>query len=297
MFVIWLKQLRSHQWVKNLLIFVPLLASHSWEGWRIESSVLAFVAFSACASCVYLLNDLVDLERDRLHPVKRRRPLASGALPRGKVLMAIPILLMLAAGISLAFLPLGFGMVLLAYFGTTVLYSTMLKKLPVVDVLTLAVLYSVRIIAGTHAIQVVASFWIIAFSLFIFTSLAFAKRYTDLRDALEGEGGQVSPDGKIDGRGYHGEDAAMLLPAGVSSGMVSVLVAALYIQDEHTQVLYRHHVALWLVCPILIYWISWLWLCAYRGNLHADPIVFALKDKASLICGGLMLAAFIIASF
>lgn len=269
----WLEALRVHQWAKNLLIFVPLIGAHRWHNYaEIGAGALAFFAFCLCASSVYLLNDLFDLESDRYHPTKRQRPLASGRL--SLLSGMITAFLLLVASILVAlFLPISFGITFAGYYLLTSLYSVRLKQVEILDVLTLAALYSIRVVAGGYAAQIVVSDWLLAFSLFVFLSLAFVKRFTELQLLKSGE--------IMRGRGYRVADRELVSTMGVASGYFSVLVLALYINQPLVTQLYRNPSALWFACPVLLYWISRTWLLAHHGKLHDDPIVFALKDKQS----------------
>lgn len=273
----WARSLRLHQWLKNLLIFVPLLAAHKLSSPNlVVAALLAFLTFGLCASSVYLLNDLLDLEDDRHHPVKRGRPLASGALPLTWGIALFPILLVGAFAAAWALLPWRFCVVLLGYYALTLAYSMYLKRQVMVDVVVLAMLYTIRIIAGTTAIAGQFTFWLLAFSMFIFLSLALVKRYAELHSMRER--GLV----KTRGRGYVASDLSLLSSLGTSSGYLAVLVLALYIQDGKTASLYRHPQVIWLACPLLLYWVSRTWIIAHRGLMHDDPIVFAARDKVSL---------------
>jgi 4-hydroxybenzoate polyprenyltransferase len=273
---IWAKSMRLHQWLKNLLIFLPLLAAHQLsDPALVISAVLAFFAFGLCASSVYLLNDLLDLEDDRHHPTKRRRPLASGALPLVWGAALFPVLLVLGGAIAWFCLPRMFAGVLLAYYALTLAYSMYLKRRVMVDVVVLALLYTTRIVAGSAAIDARLTFWLLAFSMFIFLSLALVKRYAELH-ALKARGLV-----KTRGRGYVASDLSLISSLGAASGYLSVLVLALYIQDKNTTSLYRHPEFIWLACPLLLYWVSRTWIVAHRGQMHDDPIVFAAKDRGS----------------
>jgi 4-hydroxybenzoate polyprenyltransferase len=269
-----IRAMRPHQWAKNLLLFVPLVAAHRlYDLPSLGSSLLAFAAFCLVASSAYLLNDLLDLGADRAHPRKRLRPLASGRLsiPAGAALWAVT----LGAGAALAaMLPGEFQATLAAYLLLTVAYSYGLKRAAILDVISLATLYVVRIVAGTFAIEVGISFWLLAFAMFLFYSLALVKRYAELV-SLEDEGIGTAP-----GRGYHGHDAEVVLAIGSASAMVSALVLALYINGESAN-LYRHPAMLWFLCPILLYWISRIWLLAARGEMDDDPVLFAVRDAPS----------------
>jgi 4-hydroxybenzoate polyprenyltransferase len=287
-----IRSLRLHQWAKNLLLFVPLMASHRFtEVSLVMAGVLAFIAFGACASSVYLLNDLLDLNDDRQHRTKRNRPLASGELPILHAVLLTPLLLVLAFGLALALLPQVFAMVLAGYYVLTLSYSLVLKRLVMIDVVMLALLYTVRVIAGAAAMTLVTTFWILAFCMFIFLSLAFIKRYTELYDARE------SGLNKTVGRGYLASDFELLASLGGASGYISVLVLALYINDASAQRLYQSPQWMWLACPLLLFWMSRVWLLAHRGQMHDDPIVFALRDAASLWIGVAFVAVFAMASF
>jgi 4-hydroxybenzoate polyprenyltransferase len=285
----WPKALRLHQWLKNLLVFLPLLMSHRFlEPVPVLHAGLAFLAFSLCASGVYLLNDLLDLDSDRQHKSKRNRPFAAGRLPLLHGLLAAPALAAAGLALSLACGP-RFTAVLLMYYVVTLAYSLKIKRLVMIDVVTLAGLYTTRIIGGAVAIGSALSFWLLAFSMFIFLSLALLKRYTELH-ALVGSGrGQAS------GRGYQTEDLPLLQSLGAASGYIAVLVMALYINSPDSIALYRQPKLLWLICPVVLYWISRAWMIAHRGRMHDDPIVFAATDRVSqasvAVCALCLLAA------
>lgn len=287
------KALRIHQWAKNALLFVPLLASHRiTEADLLLKGVLAFVAFGACASSVYLLNDLLDLPDDRLHPTKCNRPLAAGTLPIFHALGLIPALLLASFGLTWWLLPVQFAGVLAAYYLLTVAYSLWIKRVEMLDVVTLALLYTVRVVAGAAAMGLVATFWVLAFCMFIFLSLAFVKRYTELCDArLKGKTQRSA------GRGYYPADFELLASLGSASGYISVLVLALYINDPASAALYRSQQWMWVGCPLLLFWLGRVWLLAHRGQMHDDPIVFALRDTVSRWTGAAFVLVFALASF
>jgi 4-hydroxybenzoate polyprenyltransferase len=286
-----LKAMRLHQWMKNLLVFVPLMAAHQYaDVQRDVLAFMAFVVFSLTASSVYLLNDLVDVQDDRHHARKRNRPFASGALSLITGWMLWPVLLLVAAALSVAFMPVLFTVSLGVYFVLTVAYSLLLKQMAVVDVLTLAALYTLRIIAGAAAIAVAVSFWLLLFSMFIFLSLALIKRYSELKVARDA--GKSDP---LRGRGYEPDDLELVSSLGGSSGFIAVLVLALYIQDGQAAHLYATPQIIWLACPVMLFWISRAWLIAHRGRMHDDPIVFALKDKVSWGVGAFMVAVLALA--
>lgn len=272
----WLGALRLHQWLKNTLVFVPLLAAHmALVPDAVLRAAIAFVAFSLCASGAYVLNDLFDLDADRRHPRKRLRPFAAGTLPLGRGLVAAPLLMLAAFALASALSP-RFMLVLLAYAATTLAYSLFLKRVAMLDVVTLAALYTLRIIGGAVAIPVEASFWLLAFSMFLFLSLAMVKRYTEVRRVA------MSDEERVAGRGYGGDDLPLIQSLGTSSGYLSVLVLAFYINSTASTALYRHHEVLWVLTPVLLYWISRVWLITQRGGMHDDPVVFALTDRVSL---------------
>jgi 4-hydroxybenzoate polyprenyltransferase len=271
----WAKALRVHQWVKNTLVFVPLLGAHrAGEIDLVVRNLIAFLAFGFCASGAYVINDLVDLTADRAHARKRARLFASGRLSITSGLAVAPILLAVAFLLALT-LPPAFAAILALYFAATTAYSLRVKQIAVLDVLLLAGLYTVRLLAGAAAVSVPVSFWLLAFSMFLFLSLALVKRVSELRDAVSGASAPVP------GRGYTGEDLPVLMSLGTASGYAAVVVFAFYINSSTGEQLYRHPKALWLLCPLLLFWISRIWLFTHRGKMHDDPIVFAFQDPVS----------------
>ena len=285
------KALRPHQWVKNLLLFIPLLAAHRVGDFSSVINVLiAFLVFGLTASSVYLLNDISDVLDDRHHHRKRNRPFAAGNLSLLLGWCLWPIILASAFGLAALLLPPAFVGVLAAYFALTMAYSLRLKQSAILDVLTLAGLYTIRIVAGAAAISVQLSFWLISFSVFIFLSLAFIKRFSELKTARS-----IGHEGNIRGRGYVHQDLELVSSMGSSAGYLSVLVLALYIQDVHTAEMYSAPQLIWLACPILLYWISRAWLIAHRGQMHDDPIVFAIKDRVSWVVATCFLGVFVLA--
>jgi 4-hydroxybenzoate polyprenyltransferase/phosphoserine phosphatase len=273
------RAIRPHQWAKNALIFVPLFAAHA-AGNReaLLNVVLATIAFCLCASSVYVLNDLLDLQADRAHPRKSRRPFAAGTLSIAVGLALVPILLVISIAIAVM-LPAKFELVFASYYVVTVAYSFSLKGKVIVDAMTLAGLYTLRIIAGAAAASVPLSFWLLLFSVFLFLSLAFVKRFAEL-DAMRRQQRL-----RAAGRGYHVEDLPVLQSLGTASGYLSVLVLALYINSPAIEGLYRQPKLIWLLCVLMLYWISRVWMKAQRGEMHDDPVVFALKDRISLVVG------------
>lgn len=269
--------LRPHQWLKNGLVFLPLLVAHKFDQTTIVSALWAFIAFSLIASSVYVLNDLVDIKADRAHPRKRNRPFASGAIPtsQGPLLLLLPLLAGAAVSVSLG---LEFFLVLSGYYLTTLAYSLFLKRRIVIDICILAGLYTFRIIAGGAATGISLSVWLLAFSVFFFLSLAAVKRQAELVDGVAN--GNV----KAHGRGYTTADLPIVANMAISSGYVSVLVMALYLNSPVVSELYATPALLWGICLVLLYWLSRIVMLTHRGRMHDDPVVFAVKDHVSLIC-------------
>lgn len=272
----WPKALRVHQWVKNLLVFLPLLGDHQFLNLpALMSAVLAFLAFSLCASSVYLVNDMADLASDRRHPRKHRRPFASGALSIPQGLLASALLIAAAFAIAFWGVNLAFTGWLALYLVATVCYSVWLKRKILVDSLVLAGLYTLRLLAGGAAADTPTGFWLLAFSLFLFFSLALVKRYSELFEIFR-RGLTKTP-----GRDYVIEDLPLVEMLGIASGFCAVLVLALYINGDTVARLYPHQQMVWLTVPVLLYWVSRLWLKAHRGQLEDDPVVFAITDGVS----------------
>jgi 4-hydroxybenzoate polyprenyltransferase/phosphoserine phosphatase len=277
----WLRAMRIRQWAKNLLVLMPLAASnqvgslHLWE-----QAALAFLAFGLCASAVYILNDLIDIESDRSHPRKRLRPFAAGELaPATGLLVATALMASSAAIASMG--PSAFMLSLGAYFALTFAYTFVLKSKVLIDCIVLGVLYTLRVVAGSSAVGMPTSFWLLSFSLFLFLSLAFVKRYSELAAVAELGRGDAA------GRGYLATDLPMVQSMGIAAGFTSVLLLALYINGEASMRIYSHPEVLWLLIPIQLYWVSRMWMKAQRGQMHDDPVVFALRDRYSLACGAL----------
>ena len=289
-FAVYLRALRTHQWLKNLLVIVPLLAAHQLQSLQTLTQVIyAFVAFSLCASSVYVLNDLLDLDADRQHVRKRNRPFAACNIPIWQGMLMVPILLSAAFLISFL-LPTHFTLALTAYFIMTLAYSIRLKRQVIVDVMLLAGLYTMRIIAGAAATAIKPSFWLLAFSMFIFLSLALIKRYSELLITL-----QNNKQAAV-GRGYCVNDLPLLMSIGTSSGLGSVLILSLYLNNPETNIMYPNITWLWLMPALLLYWISRMWMKAHRGQVDDDPVVFATRDWQSLLVLSLTVGAFIAAA-
>jgi 4-hydroxybenzoate polyprenyltransferase len=287
----WLIALRLHQWIKNVLIFVPLLAAHQlanplllWQG------VLAFLLFGLCASSVYLLNDLLDLADDRYHHSKRNRPFAAGRLSIKSGLIACPILLVGAFTGALWLLPAQFSGYLIVYYILTLAYSLSLKRQMVIDVIALAVLYTMRIIAGAAAFNLSMTLWMLVFSMFLFLSLALVKRYAELHDARCKGKTERTP-----GRGYCPGNLDMISSLGTASSLMAVMVLALYIHDQANVHMYSHPHLIWLACPLLLFWTTRVWILTHCGQMHEDPVVFAIRDRTSLVVGVLFSLVFWVA--
>ena len=286
----YLKALRPQQWLKNLLVFVPVLAAHRFnESALMLRSLLAFAAFCCCASTGYLLNDLLDLSADRHHPRKRLRPFASGRLPLSYGLVMIPALLVLGCVLAAFGSRLLVGAVLL-YLALTLTYSFYIKTVALLDCLVLAGLYTLRIMGGAAAVAIWPSPWLLAFSMFLFVSLAFVKRYDELV-VMRGVDGDHAK-----ARGYEISDAELLASKGTASGYMAALVLALYISSSAAKALYRRPEFMWFLVPLLLYWVGRMWLVAHRGKMIDDPLVFALRDRTSCILIALMLGTTLLAA-
>ncbi|HEY4159670.1 MAG TPA: UbiA family prenyltransferase [Polyangiaceae bacterium] len=285
-----LKELRLHQWAKNALVVMPvLLAPGLPSAAALTRALLAALSFSLCASAGYVFNDLLDLEADRAHTTKRLRPFASGALP---VALGPPLvlgLLVLGFGLASAVLPSAFLAMLGLYFVGTLSYSLYLKRLLLIDVLVLAGLYTHRILSGGMATGVRVSTWLLGFSMFLFTSLAFAKRFVELH--------ALTSDDKVKNRGYVKADLLMVTGMGTASSYIAALVFMLYVDSSAVRASYREPGLLWLVLPALLYWLGRIWLLAGRGKMQEDPVKFALRDPKSLMCTALIGAIAVLARF
>ena len=276
--------------LKNLLVFVPMLAAHDLSGTTILATLLAFLAFSLVASSVYLLNDLLDLAADRAHPRKRLRPFASGEVPLIRGTLWAPGLL--AAGVLIA-ASVGwlFLLTMVLYYVTTLAYSFGIKRRAVIDICALAGLYTLRIVAGGAATGIPLSVWLLAFSIFFFFALAAVKRQAELVDGLAAGRASAS------GRAYEVGDLPLVSQMALSSGYVSVLVMALYLNSPTVQTLYPNPAPLWGICLILLYWLSRVVMKTHRGVMHDDPVVFAVKDRVSLVCGALIMICALLGTF
>lgn len=279
----YVKALRPHQWLKNVLVFVPMLGAHQLDGPTFLSSLLAFICFSLVASSVYVLNDLLDLSADRAHPRKRNRPLASGSIPIAHGTWMAAGLIILGA-ILAVFIGWNFVLVMAGYYLLTTAYSLHLKRRVVIDICVLAGLYTMRIVAGGVATAIPLSVWLLAFSVFFFLALAAVKRQAELIDSAER--GNL----KASGRGYHADDLPIISMIAIGAGYVSVLVMILYVNSPAVVELYARPEALWGVCAVLLYWITRTVMVAHRGGMHDDPVVYAAKDRISQVCLVIILA-------
>ena len=285
----WANALRIHQWLKNLLLFVPLLAAHQVNNPNQWATLcLAFFSFNFCASAGYIVNDLLDIQSDRLHPRKRNRPFASRQISVKTGIMLAVILSLLSFEIG-TLINLQFLSCLVSYFVITCAYSSLFKRLILIDCITLAILYTLRIIAGAAACHIDLTFWLLAFSIFLFLSLAFLKRYAELEILKENSLQQ-----EVFRRGYCTNDAPLIQMLGITSGYAAVLVLALYLNSEQITTLYRTPECIWVTIPVLLFWIGWMWIQAHRGNMYDDPLIFAIKDKASLLSGAAFAGALIL---
>ncbi|MDF1761483.1 MAG: UbiA family prenyltransferase [Coxiellaceae bacterium] len=272
-----IKAARPHQYAKNVLLFLPFLLGHFLTDLHLLSLVvLGFISFSLLASSAYLLNDLIDLSSDRQHHKKNRRPFASGQLSLSVGLIGSPLCFIIGFSLAVWLLPMAFIGVLLFYYACTLAYSFKLKRLLLIDVFTLALLYTLRIFAGMAILGAIGySDWLLLFSFFFFTSLAFIKRYSELA-AFDQQTKTQLP-----GRAYHSDHSSEIKIMGMCSGYISVLVFALYIQSARSMALYQLNELLYLICPLLLYWISRAWIITTEGNMHSDPVVFAIKDRVT----------------
>ncbi len=281
-----LRAIRAYQWVKNLLVFIPLLVAHELTNTKAVSfAILAFVSFSLSASAIYLVNDILDLDSDRAHPRKKNRPIANGKLSILNALFSTVCLLSLSMFLAY-FVSVEYTLALCTYILATSAYSFWLKAYILVDVIALATLYTLRVIAGAIAIQVTPSFWLLAFSMLMFTSLALIKRCAELESLKSQQ--KLS----VKGRDYLVNDLQSLSSLGISAGYGAIIILALYINSVDVTTHYNHPKLLWLLCPLLLYWIGRMWIKTGRGEMHDDPIVFAAKDRTSLLvvaCAVLMI--------
>lgn len=287
-----IRAMRPHHWLKNGLVFVPILLNHDvFDPAAIGHGFIAFIAFCLLASAIYLLNDIVDVEADRRHPTKCKRPLAAGEITEAQAYMAVPALIVVAFGLSY-FVPQPrlFLLALTAYLVLALLYLFFLKRKLLVDVLGLAALHTLRILAGNAAAAIPISSWLLAFSMFLFLSLALVKRYAELRITQDQSGLKKA------GRGYHAEDIEALSQLGMASGCTCALIMALYVDSAAVKELYRHPEIIWLICPIILYQMARVWFLARRGQMPDDPLVFMIRDWRSQLMGAVVVLIMVAAT-
>ncbi|MET3890194.1 4-hydroxybenzoate polyprenyltransferase [Bosea sp. OAE506] len=287
-----IRAMRPHHWLKNGLVFVPILLNHDvFDIAALGHGVVAFVAFSLVASAIYLLNDIVDVEADRRHPTKCKRPLAAGEISEAQAYAAVPLLIV--ASFAMAWLlpqPRLFVLALGAYLALALAYLFVLKRKLLVDVLGLAALHTLRILAGNAAAAIPLSSWLLAFSIFLFLSLALVKRYAELRITQDQSGLKKA------GRGYQAEDIEALSQLGMASGCTCALIMALYVDSAAVKELYRHPELIWLICPIILYQMARIWFLARRGHMPDDPLVFMIRDWRSQVTGAAVVVIMIAAT-
>lgn len=282
-----LKAIRAHQWMKNILVFAPVICAHKLTDAPVMiHAAMAFAALSLCASAIYLVNDLLDLTADRVHPSKKRRALASGQFPVTTAILLVPVMIAGTGALAVG-LPLEFKLSLALYTAVSVAYSLWIKKHELLDVLVLAGLWTLRVVIGGAATSIELSFWLLAFSMCLFTSFALAKRCSELYAVRT-----ISRERSL-GRDYRVTDLAVLAALGGSTGCIAVLVMALYFNSPQVLLLYKCPQALWLLCPMLLYWVGRVWLKTWRGEMEEDPILFTVSDRASrflIVVAGLTMA-------
>lgn len=275
-----LKAMRPHQWSKNVLVFVPILFAHAYTDVSLLlAGLLAFLCFSLCASGVYLLNDIVDVEADRQHATKKNRPFAAGHIPVRTGLFAASALLGGSILAAFVFVNVMFGAVIVGYALLTTAYTFYLKTYSTVDVIALSLLYTVRILAGSAATLLAPSPWLLTYSLFFFLSLAYMKRFIEL-DAMKA----TQEDARLPSRNYYASEAQLVMNFGIANGALSILTLAQYVNSASVDIAYETPILLWLIVPIMMFWTYRSWTWASRGKIGDDPVVFALKDRISRLC-------------
>jgi 4-hydroxybenzoate polyprenyltransferase len=289
-YLAFMKAMRPHQWAKNLLLFAAVFLSHKFNDLSLLlASAQGFVAFSLCGSAVYILNDLIDIEADRIHPRKRHRPFAAGDLTPVPGLLLSLSLLTCAFAIAIG-LSLNFTLVLAFYFTLTLIYSLYLKEKLLIDVFLLAGLYVIRVWAGGASTEIIISQWALAFFMCLFLSLALAKRYSELLASTD-----LVEERQLPRRGYRYSDRQFVLVYGCASSLMAVLVIALYVNSPDVTRYYQRPSLLWFICPALAYWSGRLWIIATRGELDEDPVLYAIKDQVSYLIGAMIIAIVLLA--
>ena len=271
-----LKVLRLHHWIKNLLIFSPFIASQlTFSSSVMENLSFGFLAFGLLASSTYILNDIIDLKNDKKHIIKRYRPITSGKISVNMGFLTISILLAVSFLISKKFEENNFLLILIAYLLLSLSYSLYLKKIILLDCFILSLLYTLRIFAGGELLDITPSFWLTTFSIFVFLSLAFLKRYSEIS--------LIKNNQKVIGRNYYGSDKLLIKILGINSGYISILVLVLYLNSDKVFKLYQSPEWIWPGVISFLFWINWVWRKAHRNQMSQDPILFAIKDKASIV--------------
>jgi len=288
-----IRAMRPHHWLKNGLVFIPILLNHDvFDPQALWHGLIAFIAFSLIASAIYLLNDINDVEADRRHPTKCKRPLAAGEITKRQACAAVPVLLVVAfSTVALVPQPKIFLLSLLAYLFLAIAYLLFLKRKLLVDVLGLAAMHTLRILAGNAAAAIPVSSWLLAFSMFLFLSLALVKRYAELRLTQDQSGLKSA------GRGYHAEDIEALSQLGMASGCTCALIMALYVDSANVKQLYSQPKLIWLICPIVLYQMARIWFLARRGDMPDDPLIFMIRDWRSLFMGLVVVLIMVAATF
>ena len=273
------KSFRAHQWAKNFLIFLPLFLAHAYNADLWKVAILAFVSFSFAASSIYIINDLFDLEADRRHKKKRERPFASGSLSisQGIVLFGITFILALSLAILINF---GFLACLFVYFIANLAYTLRLKQVHSLDIIMLAGMYTIRIMAGSETTGIEVSEWLLGFSTFLFFGLAALKRFVEVS--------VLQPNQKAAGRGYLAEDKGVLAALGVGSSLMACLVLALYFNSDAVREFYTNPHILWLILPIHMYWVSAIWILASRGKIDDDPVLHTIKSRSTYVLAAIV---------
>lgn len=285
-----IKAIRPHQWAKNLLVFLPLFFAHIYsDAAALFAAGLTFLVFSLCASGIYLINDLLDIESDRAHSSKKKRPFAAATLRPVTGVMASFFLIALSLVACFLLLNIKVFLVLVIYMAITNLYSFYLKNYSTIDVITLTVLYTIRIVAGAMAVDVVLSPWLFNFSLFFFLSLAYMKRYIEVA--------RYAREGRLSGRNYNADETNIIMMMGIVNGGIAIFTLTMYLNDSFVLATYLSPHLLWLICPLLLFWIYRAWMWAKRDKIDDDPVVFAIKDRVSLITAMLVALLFVVSKY
>ena len=281
--------LRLHHWIKNLLIFLPFVASQqAFSANVLQNLFLGFLSFGLLASATYILNDILDLKNDQKHITKKYRPIPSGKISIQTGFLIIILLIAAIFFITKKFEENNFLLYLIAYLGLSLSYSLYLKKIVLLDCFLLSILYTIRIFAGGELVNIIPSFWLTTFSIFLFLSLAFLKRYSEISLMRNKQ--------TVLGRNYYGSDKSLIKMLGINSGYISILVLVLYLNSDTVFKLYQSPEWIWPGVVSFLFWINWIWLKAHRNQMNQDPIVFAIKDKVSILLFILLLIFYLLSS-